>query len=61
MRYLLLNYAKLGREAEAQAMFERLLTVDPEFGDPEVQKERFRFAHRQDEASVLGTIKRLTT
>lgn len=61
MRYLLLNYAKLGRETEAQAMFERLLAVDPEFRDPEVQKERFRFAHRQDEASVLGTLKRLTT
>lgn len=60
MRYLLLNYAKLGRETEAQQMFERLLAVDPEFRDPEVQKERFRFAHKHDEASVLGTLKRLT-
>ncbi len=61
MRYLLLNYSKLGREAEAQAIYGRLLDVDPEFHDPEVQKERFRFAHKQDESSVLGILKRLTT
>lgn len=61
MRYLVLNYAKLGREAEAQAMFERLITVDPEFIDPEVQRERFRFAQKQDETTVLSIIKRLTS
>ncbi|MDD9718425.1 transcriptional regulator [Dinoroseobacter sp. PD6] len=61
MRYLLLNYAKLGREAEAQEMFTRLTAVDPDFGDPEVQKERFRFAQKQDETNVLSIIKRLTS
>ncbi|WP_425091128.1 tetratricopeptide repeat protein [Tropicimonas sp. S265A] len=60
MRYLTLNYAQLGREMEAEAMLHRVLEVDPTFSDQEVQKERFRFAHKEHEQSVISTLRMIT-
>ena len=59
MRYLLVNYAQQGRHTDALAIFQRLLDVDPEFSNPDVQAERFRLADRDMQTTFLSTIKKL--
>ncbi|WP_371227332.1 transcriptional regulator [Roseovarius sp. 2305UL8-3] len=61
MRYLLVNLAKTGREAEAADIHKKLLVRDPEFIDIEVQKERFRIAEKSQQSELLEAIRRFTT
>lgn len=58
MRYLLVNLSDTGRMTEAADVYHDLLRIDPDFGDPSVQKERFRLGENPKEADFLEAIKR---
>ncbi|MFK5979860.1 MAG: hypothetical protein QM488_13335 [Rhizobiaceae bacterium] len=58
MRYLLVNYEATGQVGAAQEIYKELLKLDPDFEDPEVQKERFRLSDKEGERRILTTLRK---
>lgn len=56
MRYLIANLGHAGRFEEAQEIYSKLLKVDPDFADRQVQQERFRLSNPFAEDLVLKGI-----
>lgn len=56
MRYLTVAYAHLGRQNQAHALYQKLLTHDPDFESLDTQRQRFRIDQRNGEKQLLEGI-----
>ncbi len=59
LRYLLINFAMQNRHEEAEQVYSRLLEIDPDFSNPDVQADRFRLADKDMQQTFLTSIKQL--